>query len=446
MRSSGAAPWQCSRRSGPSRRHGVDRQPRCGDRMGRATLSRPAIVFVPERRECGEGRADRGAGRRAPSRGRRHGRGEGGGERVRGRAGAFFFEDGAEPAQFDGYEPIGDELLDELPDPARSSCRSGTARSRSASSARSPRARRTRAGRGRGRGGAGDVGELAGRPAGRLRPLRDLRGRARGARRDPARRRRAEPARPTLRARLGGGARAAVRAYAEAGIRVEGAAAAPLALARREELPRPLVLIVTGRNVDDALSDRILSATIESRALQRLLTTATLVGLLVATAAAFAITERLKLTKSPISGTRSIRNGSRRRAAAPGGGELRIKLRRATTSRSGSSTRRTATVRTLVGAHVAARAATLPLGRATDGNARPDGTYRGRDPPRRGSTRRSCCRTDPARHEAARVVSTRRRTARVLARRRQAGRLRAIHYALSEPAHVLVYLDGHARS
>ena len=37
--------------------------------------------------------------------------------------------------------------------------------------------------------------------------------------------------------------------------------------------------------------------------MQRLLTTATLVGLLVATAAAFAVTERLKLTKSPIFGT-----------------------------------------------------------------------------------------------------------------------------------------------
>ena len=44
------------------------------------------------------------------------------------------------------------------------------------------------------------------------------------------------------------------------GIRVEGAAAAPLALARREWLPRPLVLIVTGRNVDDALYNRILTS------------------------------------------------------------------------------------------------------------------------------------------------------------------------------------------
>ena len=51
----------------------------------------------------------------------------------------------------------------------------------------------------------------------------------------------------------------AVRAYAEAGIRAEGGAAAPLALALREWLPRPLVLIVTGRNIDDALYERILT-------------------------------------------------------------------------------------------------------------------------------------------------------------------------------------------
>jgi threonine dehydratase len=52
---------------------------------------------------------------------------------------------------------------------------------------------------------------------------------------------------------------AGVRRYAEHGIRVEGAAAAPLAVALREELPKPLVLIVTGRNVDDALYNRILT-------------------------------------------------------------------------------------------------------------------------------------------------------------------------------------------
>ena len=63
--------------------------------------------------------------------------------------------------------------------------------------------------------------------------------------------------------------------------------------------------------------------------MQRLLTSATLVALLVATAAAFAITERLKLTKSPIyrtlvSSTFSPTCGCARRAAT-----VRIFLRRA---------------------------------------------------------------------------------------------------------------------
>lgn len=41
--------------------------------------------------------------------------------------------------------------------------------------------------------------------------------------------------------------------------------------------------------------------------MQRILSTAVIVGLLAATAAAFAITERLKLTKSPITGTKVVR-------------------------------------------------------------------------------------------------------------------------------------------
>jgi threonine dehydratase len=52
----------------------------------------------------------------------------------------------------------------------------------------------------------------------------------------------------------------AVGAYAEVGIRVEGAAAAALAVALRESLPRPVVLIVTGRNIDDALWRRAVEA------------------------------------------------------------------------------------------------------------------------------------------------------------------------------------------
>jgi threonine dehydratase len=44
--------------------------------------------------------------------------------------------------------------------------------------------------------------------------------------------------------------------FAEVGIRVEASAAAPLAVALRESLPRPVVLIVTGRNIDDELWQR----------------------------------------------------------------------------------------------------------------------------------------------------------------------------------------------
>jgi flagellar hook assembly protein FlgD len=64
--------------------------------------------------------------------------------------------------------------------------------------------------------------------------------------------------------------------------------------------------------------------------LQRLLTTATLVGLLVATAAAFAVTERLKLTKSPIFGTVIYpKNGfSPKCGCARGRATIRIKHRR----------------------------------------------------------------------------------------------------------------------
>jgi threonine dehydratase len=52
-----------------------------------------------------------------------------------------------------------------------------------------------------------------------------------------------------------------VAAFADAGIRVEGAAAAPLAALRKlGALPEPVVLIVTGRNIDDALYERVLKS------------------------------------------------------------------------------------------------------------------------------------------------------------------------------------------
>jgi hypothetical protein len=62
--------------------------------------------------------------------------------------------------------------------------------------------------------------------------------------------------------------------------------------------------------------------------LQRLLTTVTLVGLLIATASAFAITERLKLTKSPITRTRVSKVFSPTCSCARGRANVRIKLRK----------------------------------------------------------------------------------------------------------------------
>jgi len=173
---------------------------------------------------------------------------------------AFFFEDGAERAQFDGYEAIGEELLDELPDAAAVVVPVGN--------------------------GALAIGvfrALARRAPGVLRvavaaeeaPAMWESWRAGG----PVDSDRCATFADGLAVRVSipeavaelnalvqrfelvseAELEQAVRAYAEAGIRAEGAAAAPLALALRESLPRPLVLIVTGRNIDDALFNRILT-------------------------------------------------------------------------------------------------------------------------------------------------------------------------------------------
>jgi threonine dehydratase len=173
---------------------------------------------------------------------------------------AFFFEDGAEPAQFDGYEAIGRELLDDVPEPGsvvvpvgNGALAIGVFR---AVAAGAPQALRVAV-------AAAEAPAMwesyrAGHPVdseqcatfadglavrvsipkavGELNAL-------------------AQRFELVSEAELEG----AVRAYAREGIRVEGAAAAPLALALREDLPRPVVLIVTGRNIDDALYSRILS-------------------------------------------------------------------------------------------------------------------------------------------------------------------------------------------
>ena len=174
--------------------------------------------------------------------------------------GAFFFEDGAEPAQFEGYESIGDELLDELPEPAavvvpvgNGALAIGVFR---ALARRAPAALRVAVSA----AGAAAMWESwrAGRPVDTDRAATFADGLA------------VRVAIPLAVAELNalvqrfelvteGELAAAVRAYAAAGIRVEGAAAAPLAVLTRERLPRPAVLIVTGRNIDDDLYHRILS-------------------------------------------------------------------------------------------------------------------------------------------------------------------------------------------
>ena len=175
--------------------------------------------------------------------------------------GAFFFEDGAEPAQFAGYARIGHELLDELPNPAavvvpvgNGALAIGIFR---ALAERAPAAERIAVAAVE--APAMYESWLAGRPVDSDRCATFADGLA------------VRVAIPLAVQELNGLTQrfelvtegeleAAVRAYAAHGIRVEGAAAAPLALALREELPGPLVLIVTGRNVDDAVYHRILTA------------------------------------------------------------------------------------------------------------------------------------------------------------------------------------------
>ena len=174
--------------------------------------------------------------------------------------GLYLFEDGNEPAQFDGYEAIGDALLDEVPEPGavvvpvgNGALAIGVFR---AVARRAPAALRIAV-------AAAEAPAMweswrAGTPVDSDRAATFADGLA------------VRVAIPLAVAELNplvqrfelldeAELEAGVRAYAEAGIRVEGAAAAPLALALRESLPRPTVLIVTGRNIDDTLYNRLLS-------------------------------------------------------------------------------------------------------------------------------------------------------------------------------------------
>jgi threonine dehydratase len=173
---------------------------------------------------------------------------------------AFYFLDGAEPAQFDGYGAIADELLEEHPEPGavvvpvgNGALAIGIFR---VLAARAPDTLRVAV-------SAAEAPTMyeswrAGTPTDSDRCATFADGLA------------ARVAIPLAVSELNplvqryelvteSELEDAVRRFAGAGIRVEGAAAAPLALALRESLPRPTVLIVTGRNIDDELYGRILS-------------------------------------------------------------------------------------------------------------------------------------------------------------------------------------------
>jgi hypothetical protein len=112
--------------------------------------------------------------------------------------------------------------------------------------------------------------------------------------------------------------------------------------------------------------------------LQRVLTTATLVGLLIATAAAFAITERLKLVKSPITGTRISKVFSPTCGCARGKANISIKLRRGDTVTIEVLDSRLRPVRLLVGSEPVSRGRNVFRwdGRTNLGDRAPDGVYR----------------------------------------------------------------------
>jgi flagellar hook assembly protein FlgD len=178
--------------------------------------------------------------------------------------------------------------------------------------------------------------------------------------------------------------------------------------------------------------------------LQRVLTTATLVGILVATAAAFAITERLKLVKSPIFGTVISPVFSPVCGCARGKAIIRIKLRHGDTVTVSILDANLRPLRTL------ASGERVPRGKSvfrweglTDfGDRAPEGTYRVQvhlDGQHRTILlpNRISLDTTPPTVEAA-------------TQNRQQfspdGDARAdsvsIHYILSEPAHVVAYVNG----
>jgi len=177
--------------------------------------------------------------------------------------------------------------------------------------------------------------------------------------------------------------------------------------------------------------------------LQRVLTTVTLLGLLVATAAAFAITEHLKLIKSRVYGTLVTKIFSPTCHCSTSTAAVRIRLRhrdQVTVTIVDSHHHRVDTV--VSGFHMVARHAHSFLwdGRTSSGRVAPDGVYY------------PWVHLEHASHSTFkfinRITLDTKVPAVLSASAEKAvlfagpGRSVAIRYALSEPAHAVVYLGG----
>lgn len=177
--------------------------------------------------------------------------------------------------------------------------------------------------------------------------------------------------------------------------------------------------------------------------MQRILSSAVIVGLLVATAAAFAITERLKLTKSPLTGTKIVRAYLSPQAHTTAAVNVRFRRRDVVTATVVDSGRHL--VATLVD-HLA-----MPPGRHTftwngqtdENTPAPEGTYRFEI--HLSNQHRTILLPNPIALDTklpAVLDAGAERPAFSPDGDHQSDTV-TIHYRLSEDAHATVYVDGH---
>jgi FlgD Ig-like domain len=178
--------------------------------------------------------------------------------------------------------------------------------------------------------------------------------------------------------------------------------------------------------------------------LARLLSTATVLGLLIATAAAFAITERLKLEKSPITGTRVSRAFSPVCGCARDKANISVKFRHKDTVTVTVLTAGRKPVRTIVEATPVQRGRNIFRwdGKTDAGVQAPDGTYRVEI--HLANAHRTILLPAPQNTieldtKVPGVIPTVNRPAFSPDGDHQADSV-TIHFRVTEPAHVLVYL------